>query len=167
MNLPALWLWMTVILGERKENVLCWDDSDALLVACMCLTDKCCREVAHISIHSTIWRKKYFQWKCIKEVHRHPLLDSSLSCSCRMRSTTSCTCDISILCDLKSMKYWKQWTSLLSLSLSKKESIRWLIKVVVLLFLSALCRLRKFWFSYCSVSLTDCNISTLPFITCL
>lgn len=115
---------MAVILGERKENVPCSDDSGTLLVACMYLTDKCCCEVAHIFIHSIT------QWKCIKEVHRHPLLDSSLSCGGRMRSTISCTCGINILCDLKSIKYWKQQTSLLSLSLSKKESIRWLIKAV-------------------------------------
>lgn len=160
MNLPALWLWMAIILGERKENVLCSDDSGTLLVAYMCLREKCCCEVAHISIHSIIWRKNYFQWKCIKEVHRHPFLDSSLSCSCRMRSKTSRTSGTSILRDLKSMKYWKQQTSLLSLSLSIMETIRWLIEVVFLLFLLALCHLRKFWFSYYNVSLTDCNTST-------
>lgn len=104
--------------------------------------------------------KNTFSVNALKRSIDTNCLTPVLSCSCRMRSTTSCTSGTGILCDLKSMKYWKQQTSLLSLSLSIKENIRWLIKVVVLLFLSAWCHLRKFWFSYCTVILSDCNTST-------
>lgn len=48
---------MDAILGQRRENVLCSDDSGTYVCAYVCLTEKCCCEVARISIHSIIRRK--------------------------------------------------------------------------------------------------------------